>query len=84
MAIGTDLFLSLAGSRKNVDFVNTVYRNVTGHLPTTVELNGLVGMLQGSGGTLTQADLLVIAANHPQNAATIGIVGLQLTGVEYT
>jgi hypothetical protein len=82
-AINTSLFQSQAGSPSNGAFVNAVYRNVTGHSPTTVELNALVGMLQGSGGTLTQADLLVVAANHPDNANHIGIVGLQQTGVEY-
>ena len=83
MAVATDLFASLAGSHGNVDFVNAVYRNVTGHLPSALERDALVGMLQGSGGTLTQADLLVIAANHPQNATNIDLVGLQRTGLEY-
>jgi len=83
LAIDTALFQSLTGTRSNIDFVNTVFRNVVGRLPTATERDGLVGMLQGSGGSLTQADLLVIAANHPMNETNIGLVGLQQTGVDF-
>ena len=42
-----------------------------------------VGLLQGSGGTMTQADLLVLAANADINAQNINLVGLQQNGVEF-
>jgi hypothetical protein len=42
-----------------------------------------VGLLQGSGGTMTQAELLTLAANAPANEANIGLVGLQQSGVDY-
>ena len=82
-ALDSRLFLNLAGSRSDVDFVNTVYRNVFGFLPTAPERDFYVGLLQGSGGTMTQAELLVVAANGAQNAANIDLVGLQQSGVEF-
>ncbi len=81
IAINTSLFQSSV--HNNVDFVNTIFRNLTGHAPAPAELSAVVGLLQGSGGTLTQADLLVAAANLPLNATNVGIVGLQQTGLEY-
>jgi hypothetical protein len=83
LAVDTQLFASLAGSRSNVDFVNTVYRNVVGVLPTAADRDFFVGLLQGSGGTMSQAELLVLAANAVQNEGNINLVGLQQTGVEF-
>ena len=60
-----------------------MYRNVVGFLPTAPERDFYVGLLQGSGGTMTQAELLVVAANGAQNAANIDLVGLQQSGVEF-
>jgi len=82
-AIGTADFQSLAGSTGNTAFVNTVYRNVVGVLPQQADLNYYVGQLQGSGGQLSQADLLGFAATCDENLANIDLVGLQQTGVEY-
>ena len=83
LALGTSLYLSLAGSSSNVDFVNTVYKNVVGVLPSATERGYYVGLLQGSGGTMTQAQLLEIAANADVNAVNINLVGLQQSGVEF-
>jgi Ca2+-binding RTX toxin-like protein len=83
LAINTDMFLSLAGSHSNVDFVNTVYRNVVGSAPSDAERDFFVGLLQGSGGTMTQADLLALAANAPVNEGNISLVGLQQNGVDF-
>jgi serralysin len=83
LAIDTDLFLSLAGSHSNADFVNAVYRNVVGALPSAATRDFYVGLLQGSGGAMSQAELLVIAANTPENAINIGLVGMQQTGVDF-
>ena len=82
-AIGTPEFTSLAGSTGNADFVNTIYRNVMGVLPQQADLNYYVGQLQGSGGQLSKADLLGLAATCAENLANIDLVGLQQTGVEY-
>ena len=67
----------------NTDFVNTVYRNVVEVLPSATELKDYVELLQGSGGSMTQAELLVLAANASVNEQTIKLVGLQQTGVEF-
>ena len=63
--------------------MNTVYRNVVGVLPSPEERDFYVGLLQGSGGTMTQAELLVLAANSAENEANITLVGMQQTGVEF-
>jgi len=83
LALGTSLYLSLAGTASNVDFVNTVYENVVGAPPSQGERDFYVGLLQGSGGSMTQADLLVLAANADVNATNINLIGLQQTGVEF-
>lgn len=83
LAVGTPEFKSLAGSSGNVDFVNLVYRNVAGALPSSGDRDYYVGLLQGSGGAMSQADLLALAAASDANVAHIDLVGLQQTGVEY-
>lgn len=83
LAIQSNLFLSRAGSHGNVEFVNTVYRNVMGFAPEAIERDFYVGLLQGSGGTMTQAELLAIAANADANVANIDLVGLQQSGLEF-
>jgi Ca2+-binding RTX toxin-like protein len=83
LAIADGLFLNLAGSHSNVDFVDTVYQNVVGVLPTTAVRDSFVNMLQGNGGTMTQAELLMLAAYTPENAANINLVGLQQSGVDF-
>jgi Ca2+-binding RTX toxin-like protein len=83
LALGTPLYLSLAGSRSDVDFVNTVYENVVGAPPSAEERDFYVGLLVGSGGAMTQADLLMLAANAAENAENIDLTGLQQSGVEF-
>jgi serralysin len=79
LALSTPLF----GSRSSIDFANKVYTNVVGAPPTIVERDIYVSLLRDSGGPLTQAQLLVIAANTDLNAVNIGLTGLQLTGVDF-
>jgi hypothetical protein len=83
LALGTGLYLSLAGSSSNEAFVNTVYKNVVGALPSNAVRDSYVGLLQGSGGTMTQAQLLELAANAGVNATNINLVGLQQSGAEF-
>ena len=83
LAIDTPLFLSLAGSHGNADFVNLVYRNVVGALPSPTDLDYYVGLLQGSGGSMTRAELLALAANAVINETNIDLVGLVQHGVEF-
>ena len=42
-----------------------------------------VGLPQGNGGTMTQAELLMLAANADVNAQNINLVGLQQSAVEF-
>jgi hypothetical protein len=67
----------------NTEFVTTVYTNVVGSAPSDAVRDSFVGLLQGSGGTMTQGDLLALAANTPVNETNIDIVGLQQDGVEF-
>ncbi len=83
VVVGLPVFQSLAGSSGNVDFVNYVYRNLTTNLPPTVDRDLLVGLLQGSGGTMSQADMLQAAALCEPNLTHIGLTGMQATGIEY-
>jgi hypothetical protein len=66
-----------------VDCRRTAYENVVGALPSDFERDFYVGLLQGSRGTMTQAELLMFAANSEANAINIDIVGLQQSGVEF-
>jgi Ca2+-binding RTX toxin-like protein len=67
----------------NSAFVTQVYTNVAGFAPDTASLNAFVGMLQGSGGQMTQGQLLEFAATIDLNAQQIDLVGLQASGVEF-
>jgi serralysin len=78
-----DLVIGVLGNPGNDTFVSTVYENVVGAPPSDFERDFYVGLLQGSGGTMTQAQLLEIAAGSPINAESIDLVGLQQTGVEF-
>lgn len=64
----------------HTDFVRTIYRNVVGVEPDAATVAHFVGMLQS--GT-TQAQLLELAATVDVNAVTVGLVGLQSSGVEF-
>jgi Ca2+-binding RTX toxin-like protein len=64
-------------------FVTSVYTNVVGAVPSAQVRDSFVSMLAGSGGSLTQADLLMLAANLELNAQQINLVGLQQVGVEF-
>ncbi len=84
LVVNSALFQSMAGSVSNEAFVNHVYQNVVGELPSATERDLYVGMLKGSGGTLTQAELLILAANATINETNINLVGLLQNGVEFS
>lgn len=77
------LALSAMGNLTNEAFVDTVYLNVVGTAPVQADRNFYIGLLEGSGGALSQAQLLEIAASSEANAANIDLVGLQQSGMEY-
>ncbi|MBH9576236.1 DUF4214 domain-containing protein [Inhella proteolytica] len=80
-ALKTEAFQALAGSSSNVDFVNCVYRNVVGSAPDQTALQRYVALLDG--GSASQAELLLMAADTSENALRIDLVGLAASGVEY-
>jgi len=82
LAVDTPLFLSPAGSHGNADFVNLVCRNVVGFLPSPADLDHYVGLLQGSGGSMTRAELLALSANAGINETNINLVSFIQNGVE--
>ena len=80
----SQLVIGVLGNLDNDTFVDTVYQNVIGNAPSAEDHNLYAGLLTGSGGTLSQAQLLEIAANSEVNATNIDLFGLQQTGVEFT
>jgi hypothetical protein len=95
VAIGLNLFdagmsmqqvCELAARVMNQDnsaFVTTVYTNVVNDAPDPATRDDFVDLLQGSGGVLTQGQLLEIASHTDLNAVNIGLVGLQQSGVAF-
>ncbi|WP_395699747.1 matrixin family metalloprotease [Aquabacterium sp.] len=81
LAIGSEAFAALAGSRSNTDVVRCLYGNVVGVAPDAVTLQRYVGLLDS--GEFTQASLAVMAAESDMNAQHIDLAGLSDTGIEY-
>ena len=82
MGLGTSMYLQLAGSASNEDFVKHVFQNVVGHTPTAAESQPFVAMLNQ--GTSTQAALAAMAAETEMAATQIGLIGLTQTGLLYS
>jgi hypothetical protein len=78
-----ELLIEVLGHPSNETFVETVYENVIGAAPSQAQRDFYVGLLVGSGGAYTQAQLLEIAADSPVNAERIELAVLQQTGVEF-
>lgn len=81
LAVDTDVFASLAGGRSSTAFVNHVYRNVIGQLPSAGELAYYAGLLDR--GDLNQYELALLACQTPFNTEHVDLVGLAATGIEY-
>lgn len=80
LALGSDLFLQLAGSRDNTAVVTQLYRSVVGIAPSASDLNTFLGMLSGG---MSQAELLVFAADTEENTQNINLTGLMQTGIAF-
>jgi hypothetical protein len=74
-------FARLAGSHSNTDFVRFVYQNVVGAPAGPADLSYYVGLLDR--GKFNQTSLGVLAATVDVNGASVEIVGLAQTGLEY-
>jgi hypothetical protein len=81
LAVHTDIFAHLAGSRSNTDFVKLVYRNVVGTEADAPSLAYFVGQLDH--GEATQASMALMAAETDLCAQQIDLVGLSVTGLPY-
>ncbi|HIJ89788.1 MAG: M10 family metallopeptidase C-terminal domain-containing protein [Desulfobulbaceae bacterium] len=82
LALDSDLFLQLAGSRDNTAVVTQLYRSVTGVVaPSVSDLNTFEGWLTGG---MSQAELLVYAANSATNTQNINLTELAQTGLAFT
>lgn len=84
LIVNSALFKSMIDSNSNTDFVDHIYQNVVGHAPAASDRDFYTKMLQGDGGTLSQAELLILAANSAANETQINLVGLSQTGVEFS
>lgn len=80
LGLNTSFYLALAGSTKNEDFVNHVFRNVVGRPPEAIEQKTYVDMLYA--GT-SQAALAVMAAGTEFTASQIGLTGLTSHGWDF-
>ena len=80
LGLNTSFYLALAGSTKNEDFVNHVFRNVVGRPPEANEQKTYVDMLYA--GT-SQAALAVMAAGTEFTASQIGLTGLTSHGWDF-
>lgn len=80
-AIADPLFLQLAGSRSNETLVKWIYANAVGSAPTASDTSYFVGLL--SSGQISAADFAQAAAESPNIADRIDLVGLTNTGLEY-
>ena len=80
LGLATPMFLSMAGSSSNTDFVKQVFTNVVGRPPNPSESSTYVNMLDA--GT-SQSALALMAAHTDLNAARINLVGLIQHGLEF-
>lgn len=80
LGLATPMFLSMAGSSSNTDFVKQVFTNVVGRAPNPSESSTYVNMLDA--GT-SQSALALMAAHTDLNAARINLVGLIQHGLEF-
>ena len=80
LGIATPMFLGMAGSSSNTNFVMQVFTNVVGRAPTPSESSTYVNMLDA--GT-SQSALALMAAHTDLNAARINLVGLIQHGLEF-
>jgi Ca2+-binding RTX toxin-like protein len=80
LGLATPMYLSMAGSGSNTDFVKQVFTNVVGRAPTPSESSTYVNMLDS--GT-SQSALALMAAHTDLNAARINLVGLIQHGLDF-
>ncbi len=83
LAVSSGLTASLAGSGSNADLARLVFRNVVGVEADAAMTDMLVGFMDGRQASYTQGESLAAVADLDLNQEHVGLVGLQLTGLEY-
>lgn len=73
--------VALGARASNSSVVSLLYKNAAGAPPSAQELLDFTGLLDN--GSYTQVSLAIYAADHPLNIASINLVGLATTGLEY-
>ena len=82
MVVGAGWFQAATGGT-DTGFVQLVLHNILGAEPATTTQADYLGLLQGHGGSLNQAELLVYAALSEANQQHVDLVGLQQTGLVF-
>jgi hypothetical protein len=78
--LNTSVYKEDAGGVSNETFIKHVFNNVFGRQATLTEVTDLVGYMETN--HLTQAQVLVAAANREEFQTTIDLVGMT-SGIEY-
>lgn len=82
MIVGAHWFQALTGGT-DTGFVQTLARNISGESFAALATHEYLGMLQGHGGSMSQAELFVHAAFSEANQQQVDLVGLQQSGLVY-
>lgn len=80
--LATDTYKIDAGGVTNETFIKHVYKNINGTDATLAEVTELSNWMVTN--DYSQAEVLVIASELEAFETTIGLVGLETTGIEYT
>jgi Ca2+-binding RTX toxin-like protein len=83
LLIDKGIVRALAGSDSDEALARMVFRNVVGQEASEATADALAGLMQDSGGPLSQAAFLAVAAGLELNQQQIDLIGLQQTGIEY-
>ena len=80
LGLATPMFLGMAGSSSNTDFVKQVFNNVVGRPPTPAESSTYVNLLDAGA---SQSALALMAAHSDLNAISINLTGLIQHGLDF-
>ncbi len=80
-ALTTDLWKTVAGGTDNASFVKAVYSHVVGSAPDAATQAAFQSILDQ--GVVTQAQLLVAAAQTDVNVTFIDLIGIGYSGLEF-
>lgn len=83
LAIDQAIARTLAGGDSDLALVHLAARNVLGYTVSDDIANALLGLMQGHGGSYTQADFLLMASNTTFNQQHIDLLGLGTSGLTY-